>query len=205
MSGYVSAVAGEFKKSGWNAFIVVVFTIARVIFGWSWFKAGWDKLTTEHWLSDGKFNSGGLIHGMVSSIQHSHGMDPLHLDNVLVWVSNHIFLQMGGFLDFLVVFLEMFIGLFVFFGFGFIVAMVAALFLNLLYATAGAANNYGYLVTDIVWLTLPKYASLIGVDGFLRYRKGKMLLDHGGIKSGSGSDDADATFTTGGRGTPAKM
>lgn len=207
MSSYFNAVAGEFRKNGWNAFIVVVFTIARLIFGWDWFKAGWDKLTTEHWLSDGKFNSGGLLQGMVASIQHSHGPDPLHLDNLLVWATNHIFLQMGGFLDFLVVFFEIFIGLFVFFGFAFVWSMIAALFLNLQYATAGAANNFGYMVTDIVWLTLPKYASLIGVDGYIRYRRNKQLLDFGGLGTRKTVDDGETgtNLKSGGRGTPAKM
>ncbi|WDL95518.1 hypothetical protein [Alicyclobacillus sp. ALC3] len=207
MNGYFSAVAGEFRKNGWNAFIVVVFTIARLFFGWDWFKAGWDKLTVEHWLSDGKFNAGGLLKGMVASIQHSHGMDPLHFDNLLVWAVNHIFVPMGGFLDFLVVFFEIFIGLFVFFGFGFIWSMLAALFLNLQYATAGASNNFGYLVTDIVWVTLPKYASLIGFDGYIRYRRGKQLLDFGGLGSRKNLEDGavGANFKSGGRGTPAKM
>ncbi len=174
---YINAVGAELKKSWWNALVVVVFTIARLFYGWDWFKAGWDKMTTEHWLTDGKFNSGGLIKGMVAAIQHSHGMDPLHLDNLLVWFSNHIFLNMGGLVDFLVVFLELFIGIFVFFGFGFVWSIVVAIFLNLQYAAAGAANNFGYLVTDIVWVKWPTYASLIGVDGYIRYRKGKKLLN----------------------------
>lgn len=204
MNGYFGAIGAEFRKSGWNAFIVVVFTIARLIVGWDWFKAGWDKLTTENWLGDGKFNAGGLLKGMVSSIQHSHGMDPLHLDNVLMWVTNHIFLNLGGFLDFLVVAFEILIGLFVFFGFGFIASMVAALFLNILYATAGAANNAGYLVTDVIYLYMPTYGNLIGVDGYLRFRKGKKLLN-GKLSNDRGSTGTDASFKSTGSGTPAKM
>lgn len=174
---YINAVGAELKKSWWNAFIVVVFTIARLFYGWDWFKAGWDKMTTEHWLSDGKFNSGGLIKGMVSAIQHSHGSDPLHINGLLVWFANHIFLNMGGLVDFLVVFLEIFVGIFIFFGIGFVWSIVVAIFLNLQYAAAGAANNFGYLVTDIVWLKWPSYASLIGFDGYIRYRRGKKLLN----------------------------
>lgn len=168
---YLESVGAEMKKGWWRAAVIVVFTVARLFYGWDWFKAGWDKLTQEHWLTDGKFNSGGLIQGMVAAIQHSHGMDPLHIDNLLVWFANHIFLHMGGLVDFMVVALEMLIGLFVFFGFAFIWTMVAAVFLNLQYAAAGAANNYGYLVTDIVWIKFPTYASLIGIDGYLRYRR----------------------------------
>lgn len=181
MGSYFEAVGAELKKSWWNAFVVIVFTIARLLFGWAWFTAGWAKATTEGWLTDGKFNAGGLIQGMVSNIQHSHGADPLHLNNLLVWVANNIFLHMGGLVDYLVVALEILIGLFVFFGFGFMWSIVVAIFLNLQYAAAGAANNFGYLVTDIVWLKFPSYASLIGIDGYIRYRKGQNLLGNAGV------------------------
>lgn len=178
--GYFEAIGAEFKKSWWNTVLVIIFTIARIFYGWDWFKAGLEKITQEHWLSDGKFDSGGLIQGMVAGIQHSHGMDPLHLDNLLVWFSNHIFLHLGGFLDFVVIVLEMLIGIFVFFGIGIVWTMVVALFLNLQYATAGAANNFGYLTTDIVWLRFPKCAGLIGVDGYVRHKMGKNLLGPAG-------------------------
>ncbi len=187
MGGYFNAVATELKKSWWNAVVVVVFTISRLIFGWDWFNAGWSKMTVEHWLSDGKFNSGGLIQGMVAAIQHSHGPDPLHLNDLLVWFSNNIFLHMGGLVDFLVVALEILIGLFIFFGFGFVWTIAVAIFLNLQYAAAGAANNFGYLVTDIIWLKFPSYASLIGVDGYIRYRKGQKLLGVAGKPSTEGA------------------
>ncbi|QQE80654.1 hypothetical protein [Alicyclobacillus sp. SO9] len=184
---YIEAVTAELKKSWWNAIVVVVFTICRLVFGWDWFKAGWDKMVKEGWLTDGKFNSGGLIKGMVNSIQHSHGPDPLHLNNLLVWFANHIFLNLGGFVDFMVVFFEMAIGVLIFFGFGVVWALVAAIFLNLQYAAAGAANNFGYLVTDIVWLQFPRYVSLIGFDGYLRYTKGKELLGRTTLGSGNGN------------------
>lgn len=202
---YLESVGAEFKKSWWTAVVAVVFTICRIIFGWDWFKAGWDKMTKEHWLSDGKFNSGGLIKGMVGNLQHSHGPDPLHLNNLLVWFANHIFLNMGGLVDFLVVVLEMLIGLFVIFGFGFVWAMVVALFLNLQYIAAGSANNFGYIVTDVVWIRFPSYASLIGVDGYIRYRKGQNLIGPAGPGARKTSASSDESPAGGRRGTPAKM
>ena len=116
------------------------------------------------------------MQGMVANLQHAHGPDPLHINNLLIWFTNHIFLNMGGLVDFLVVVLEMAIGVFAFLGLGMVWTMVVALFLNLQYAAAGAANNFGYLVTDIVWLKFPKYAGLIGIDGYIRYMKGQNLL-----------------------------
>lgn len=178
--GYLNAVGAELRKNWWNAAVVVVFTICRLIFGYDWFKAGWAKMTTEGWLSGGKFHSGGLIKGMVGKLQHSHGPDPLHLNNLLVWAANHVFLNMGSFLDFLVVAFEILIGLFVFFGFGILWAMVAALFLNIQYIAAGSANNAGYIATDAVWLKFPSYAGLIGFDGYIRYRRGQNLLGKAG-------------------------
>ncbi|WP_054967574.1 hypothetical protein [Alicyclobacillus ferrooxydans] len=199
--GYFEAVGAELKKSWWNAVVVVVFTIARLIFGWDWFKAGLEKLS---WLSNGKANSAGMIQGMVKNLQHSHGADPLHLNNLLVWFANHLFLTMTGLTDFLVVAFEILIGVFVFFGFGFIYTMVAALFLNLQYATAGSANNFGYLVTDIVWFKFPSYASLIGIDGYIRHRRGQNLLGPAGKatrKLSEGRDEGGRTsLPTGGRG-----
>jgi thiosulfate dehydrogenase [quinone] large subunit len=176
---YLNAVGEELKKSWWNAIVVVVFTIARLVYGWGWLSAGWEKLTAENWLGDGKFDAGGKIQTMVHGLQHSHGADPLHLNNLIIWFANHIFLNMGGLVDFLVVFFEIFIGIFVIFGFGLIWSLVVALFLNLQFAAAGSANNFGYLVTDVVWLQFPKYANLIGIDGYLRYKKNKALLGIG--------------------------
>jgi len=181
--GYLASVGAELKKSWWNAVVVVVFTICRLIFGWDWFKAGWDKMTSEGWLTNGKFNSGGLIAKMVKNLQHAHGTDPLHLNNLLIWASNHIFLNMGGFLDFLVVLFELLVGLFVFFGFGFIWAMAVAMFLNIQYAAAGSANNAGYIATAAVWLVFPSYASLIGIDGYIRFKRGQNLLGPAGPAS----------------------
>jgi thiosulfate dehydrogenase [quinone] large subunit len=202
--GYLNAVGAELKKSWWSSIVVVVFTVCRLIFGWDWFKAGWGKLTSEGWLTDGKFNAGGFIKGMVSSLQHAHGPDPLHLNNVLIWFANNIFLNMGGLVDFLVVFLEIFIGIFVFFGFGLVWTLVAALFLNLQYIAAGSANNFGYIVTDIVWLQFYKSASLIGVDGYIRYKRGKDLLGTGG-RTRRTAQDKETAVDTGRHGTPAKM
>lgn len=173
---YWNAVGAELKKSWWNGAVVVVFTVCRILFGWAWFTAGWEKATSEGWLSDGKFDAGGLITKMIGNIQHSHGSDPLHLNGLLVWFAKHIFLNMGGFTDFLVITFEMLIGLLVIFGFGILWAMLAALFLNLQFITSGSANNFGYIVTDIVFLSFPKYAGLIGIDGYIRYKKGKALL-----------------------------
>lgn len=178
--GYIETVGAELRKSWWNTVVVIVFTICRLLFGWAFFKAGLEKATTENWFGDGKFDAGGLIHGMVNNIQHAHGPDPLYLNYLLVWFANHLFIPMGQLTDALVVILEMAIGLFVFFGFGVFWTMIAALFLNLQFAAAGSANNFGYLVTDIVWLKWPSYAGLIGVDGYLRFRRGQNLLGPAG-------------------------
>jgi thiosulfate dehydrogenase (quinone) large subunit len=174
--GYLNAVGAELKKSWWNAAVTVVFTVCRLLFGWSFLTAGWEKATSEGWLTDGKFDAGGLITKMISNIQHAHGSDPLHLNGILIWFAKNIFLNMGSFTDFLVIAFEIIIGLLVIFGFGILWAMLAALFLNLQFLTSGSANNFGYIVTDIVWLRFPKYVGLIGIDGYIRYKKGKALL-----------------------------
>jgi len=175
---YFEYVGAEFRKGWWNALVIVVFTIARLIFGWSWFKAGWGKLTGSEggasWIG-GKFEAEGMMKGMVSNLQHSHGSDPIHLNNLLIWFTNNIFLHMGGLVDFLVVAFEILVGIFVFFGFAIVWAMIAALFLTLQYAAGGAANSFGYNVVEIVWFRFPRNVGLIGVDGYLRYRKENKL------------------------------
>lgn len=204
---YLEAVGAELKKSWWKAAVVVVFTISRLIFGWDFFKAGFEKATTENWFGDGKFDAGGLIGKMVSNIQHAHGPDPLHLNYVLVWFANHLFIPMGSFTDFLVVLFEMGVGIFTFFGLGIMWTMIAALFLNLQFAAAGSANNFGYLVTDIIWFKWPSYAGLIGIDGYIRFKRGQNLLGPAGPATKKGSsdhDDSSGGVRTGGRGT-AKM
>lgn len=180
MGAYINAVTAEYKKGWWNALVITVFTLARFVVGWNWFHAGIEKWS---WLSDGKFDAGGLLQGLVANIKGSHGPDPLHLNNLLVWVVNHIFMNAGGLVDVLVVFCEILVGVCIFFGFGFIWAIIVAIFLNLQYSAAGAANNFGYLVTDIVWFKFPSQASLIGIDGYLRYRSGKKLVGGNGFST----------------------
>lgn len=176
MESYSAALSNVFKD--WKkAIIVVIFTIARVIYGWHWFKAGWEKMVDEHWLSDGKLNSQGKIQGLVDNIAtHAHRFDPLHLNNLFGWIAQHIFLNMPAFTDFLVVIFEMLIGLVIIFGFKVFWGALVATFLNLQFMAAGSYNNFGYIWTNLAIMKWAKYFDAVGVDGYFRSKKGKEIL-----------------------------
>lgn len=56
MSTYLGAVKEEFKD--WKkALPAIIFTIARLIYGWEWLNGGIEKLA---WFTNGKLNSAGL-------------------------------------------------------------------------------------------------------------------------------------------------
>ncbi|KLU59938.1 hypothetical protein CEB3_c40720 [Peptococcaceae bacterium CEB3] len=177
MNSYFDAVKSEMRN--WKkAVLVIVFTVARIIYGWSWLQAGWGKATTEGWLTNGKHNSYGLIAGMVKNMlpPKAHGLDPLHLNSLWAWVATHVFNGMPSLTDKLVICVEIAIGLLMIFGVKLFWTSILALFMNVQFITAGSGNNFGYIWTNIIIMNLANYAELIGVSGYLKYRKGKELL-----------------------------
>ncbi len=201
MSGYMKAVGAEMKKSWINAIFVILFTVGRIVFGWAWLNAGIEKLS---WLTDGKPDSVGLIKGLVANLvgPSVKRFDPLGLNHLYAWIANSIFIPMSGLTDFLVVFLEIFVGLFIIFGFQIFWSALVAVFMNLQYITAGSYNNFGYIWTDLILMKFPRYADLIGIDGYIRYRKGKELLSVPKWFSDNGDHDL---VSINGKGRAAKM
>ncbi len=201
MGAYFSAVGAEMKKSWINAIFVIIFTIGRIIFGWAWLNAGIEKLS---WLSDGKVDSSGLIHGLVTNLVGPTvtRFDPLGLNQLYAWIANNLFIPLGGLTDFLVVLLEFLVGLFLILGFQIFWSALVAVFMNLQYITAGSFNNFGYIWTDLILMKFPRYAGLIGIDGYIRFRKGKELLN--APKWGSSHSDNESPSMKV-RGNAAKM
>jgi thiosulfate dehydrogenase [quinone] large subunit len=172
---YFEAVSKELKKDWKTSILALVFTVARLIYGWSWFSAGLEKIS---WLTNGKFNSGKEIQGLINNIAGPKvtRFDPLGINHLFAWLAHNIFLNMGGLTDALVVICEMVIGLLIIFGFKVFWSALLAMFLNLQYIAAGSFNNFGYIWTNLAFLKFAKYAELLGIDGFIRYKKGKQLL-----------------------------
>lgn len=79
-------------------------------------------------------------------------------------------------MDGLVVVFEILIGLFLIIGFKVFLTALLALFLNLQYMAAGVFSNFGYIWANLIFMKCAKYTEVIGLDGFLRVRKGKDLL-----------------------------
>lgn len=167
MGAYLDSV---FKKDLKTTVLAIIFTVARIIFGWDWVKAGWEKLS---WLSDGKANSAGLIKGMAANLAGPKvtRFDPLGINHLFAWIATHVFIPMSGLTDFLVVAFELLVGIFLIIGLRIFWTALVAIFLNLQYITAGSFNNFGYIWTDLAMLKFAKYAELIGVDGFIRFKK----------------------------------
>ena len=201
MGAYFSAVGAELKKSWLNAVFVIIFTIGRLIYGWAWLNAGIEKFS---WFSDGKFNAGKEINGMIANIAGPQvtRYDPLGINHLMAWIAQYIFIPLGGLTDFLVVFFELVIGLAIILGFRIFWAALIATFLNLQYIAAGSYNNFGYIWTNLILMKFPRYADIIGIDGYIRFRKGKELLASPKFSSGNGSKDS---YSVKSGGTAAKM
>ena len=174
MNNYFSAVSKLFKD--WKVAVpVLIFTIARVIYGWGWFSAGLHKLS---WLSDGKLNSVGMVKGLSEKLAGPEvtRFDPLNLNSLFAGVIDNIFLTMPAVTDFLVVAFELLIGLVLILGFQVFWGALIATFLNLQFLTAGSSNNFGYIWTNLAFMKWAKYVEAIGVSGFLRFKKGKEII-----------------------------
>lgn len=78
MTSYFGAVKEQLKDRK-VAFLVIIFTVARIIYGWSWFQAGFKKLA---WFSDDKFNSTGKIGTLIKNIAGPEvkSFDPLYIN-----------------------------------------------------------------------------------------------------------------------------
>jgi len=171
MQGYINYVKEQLKHPG-AAILVIVLTVARVIYSWSWLKSGWGKATT--WLSDGVINSAGKIETMINNLAGPEvtRFDPLMINKFFAWVADTFFLGMPALTDFLVVVFEIGTALAIIFGFRVFWAALLMTFMNLQFMAGASFNNFGYIWTNIILMQLQKYASLIGVDGYLAYRKG---------------------------------
>lgn len=173
--GYFKAVFTELKEDTKALILALIFTVARLIYGWSWFSAGLEKIS---WFTNGKFNSGKEIQGLVNNLAGPKvtRFDPLGINHLFAWLAQHIFLPMGGVTDALVVISELAVGLLIILGFRIFWSALLAIFFNLQYIAAGSYNNFGYIWTNLALLKFSKYAELIGIDGLLKYKKQKELL-----------------------------
>lgn len=172
MNSYMDAVKDELKD--WKkALLVIIFTVARIIYGYAWVEAGFEKATSG-WFAGGK-HSFGLIAGMVNNLvgPKVHGLDPLYINKLWAWIATNIFNGMPSVTDKLVPICEIVVGLGMIFGFRLFWTAILALFLNVQFITAGSGNNFGYIWTNIIIMNCAKYAELIGISGFLKFRKGR--------------------------------
>lgn len=174
MNSYIDAVKAEFK-SGKTAVLTIIFTIARIIYGWSWIQAGFEKASTG-WLNFAGGHASGLIKGMAIAMlpPKAHGFDPLYINKLWGWVAINIFNGMPAVTDFLVVVCEIVVGIGMILGFRLFWVAILALFLNVQFVTAGSANNFGYIWTNIIIMNLTKYAELIGLSGYFKFKKGQL-------------------------------
>lgn len=177
MTSYFDAVKTQFQDRK-VALLVIIFTVARIIYGWSWFEAGLHKLA---WFSDGKLNSTGKIGTLITNIAGPKvtSFDPLYINKAWAWVAQNVFQSMPGITDGLVVIFEILVGLFMILGFRIFWTALIAMFMNLQFLAGGSFNNFGYIWTNLAFLKFAKHAELLGVDGFLRYKQNKDLLGEG--------------------------
>lgn len=176
MNSYLEAIKNQLKD--WRlAAMLLIFTAARLIYGWRWLKSGWGKLG---WLSDGQLNSAGRIEAVVNNLAGPQvtSFDPLYINKGFALVAENIFLKIPAVTDFLVVVIEISIGLTMIFGFGIFWFALIAMFMNTQFMASGSFNNFGFIWTNLGMMAFAQYAELIGLSGYLRFRKssGKLAL-----------------------------
>lgn len=177
MSSYFEAVKTYFKDRK-TAFLVIIFTVARLIYGWAWVESASHKLA---WFSDGKLNSAGKIGSLITNIAGPNvsSFDPLYINKGFSWIAQHIFLGMPGVTDTLVVIFETLVGLSMLLGFRISWFALIAMFMNVQFIAAGSFNNFGYIWTNLAFLKFAQHAELLGVSGFLKYKQNKKLIREG--------------------------
>jgi thiosulfate dehydrogenase (quinone) large subunit len=183
MTSYIYEVKEIFKD--WKkALLVIVFTIARIIYGYAWVEAGWEKATSG-WFNFAGGHAKGLITGMAVNMlpPKAHGFDPLYINKLWAWIAVHIFNGMPGITDFLVPICEMVVGLGMIIGFRLLWVALLGLFLNVQFIAAGSANNFGYIWTNIIVMNFAKYFELIGISGYLEHKRNSNKLISARTKS----------------------
>ncbi|MDQ7094458.1 DoxX family membrane protein [Desulfosporosinus sp. PR] len=173
MNSYINAVKAELKD--WKkTLLLFILTAARIIYGWSWVSAGWEKATSG-WFNFQGGHSAKLIAGMAANMlpPKAHGFDPLYINKLWSWVAIHIFNGMPSVTDFLVPICEIIVGVGMIIGFRLLWVALLGLFLNVQFITSGSANNFGYIWTDVIVMNFAKYFELIGLSGYLAFKKGQ--------------------------------
>lgn len=174
MTPYFVAVKAQFKD--WKvAILVVMLTLARVLYGYAWVEAGLRKL---EWFSDGKLNSAGTIETMITNIAGPkvQSCDPFCINKTWAWVAQNIFLSMPELTDTLVIIFEISVGVLMILGFKIFWASLLAMFMNIQFFASGSFNNFGYIWTNLAVIKFAQYSELLGLDGFLRFKKGKNII-----------------------------
>jgi len=174
MNSYINQVKEAFKN--WKtALLVLIFTVARIIYGFAWLKSGWGKLV---WFSDGKLNSAGKIGALIKNLAGPEvkSFDPLLINKAWAWVASNIFLGLPEATDALVVIFEILVGVLMILGFRIFWAAIIAMFMNVQFLAGASFNNFGYIWTNIAMMQFHKYAELLGIGGFISSRKNQKLV-----------------------------
>ncbi len=168
----VSVLLKNWKKS----LPVLVLTAVRVYYGYRWVSSGLGKLV---WFTDSAKNSAGLIGRMVQNLAGPEvtRFDPLYINKLWGWVADTVFVGMApGFTDAMVVITEIAIGVAMVAGVGVLWAAIGATFLNLQFFAGGSSTNFGYIATNLIYWQFHRMGGAIGLDGFLRVRKGVPIV-----------------------------
>jgi thiosulfate dehydrogenase [quinone] large subunit len=155
--------------------LVLVFTIARVLYGWAWVQSGWGKLA---WITNNKPDAAGKIGTMIKNIAGPEvtRFDPLYINKLWGWIAQNVILGLPQLTDTLVVLFEIGAGILIILGFRVFWAALLMTFMNLQFFAGGSFNNFGYIVTNLLLMGFNRHAELIGLDGFFRSRKHDRLI-----------------------------
>lgn len=150
--------------------------VVRVLLGWAWFTAGWDKVQNERWMSDGAPALKGFVAGVNATWDNraeAHG----HPDVAYGWYvdyMNWVGANSGVFGP-VVAISELLIGLGLILGCLTGIAALAGISLNLMYVFGGSAGENGtYLIAGMLLVLAWRVAGRLGVDGLLLPRLARL-------------------------------
>lgn len=150
----------------------LVWLAARLWVGWEFLHAGWDKITDSAWVGSGAPSA---IHGFLSfaaSDKMTTGDHPA-VATWYAWLVNHVFLNIDGFMSYLIAFGEFAVGLGLILGMLTMSAAFLGALMNLNFMLAGSlgtAKNPLMFALELLIMFAGAAAYVYGVDRFLMPR-----------------------------------
>lgn len=150
--------------------MAVVWGIARVYLGWSWFAAGWGKVTSPAWVGEG---AGTAVSGYLQGALARAAADPPSVPGWYAWLIEHLFLPNAALMSYVVAYGEVLVGLALIAGFLVGFSAFFGGFMNVSFLLAGTLSTNPEMFVLATWLVLAwRVGGYYGLDYWVLPRIG---------------------------------